>query len=142
MGDEIMVRPELIRLDPASRERVLRQIAAKGGYCGSCRATDFDVGDALYLGFCSSTRIQTRTWWPSRVVIPNAPCRERESCCGTRTFSHAPQTPMRRTSVAREARAGKPEPFDEAGQLVQFVTQRLKLRGIGLGQQTQCTVVR
>ncbi|BBZ39463.1 hypothetical protein [Mycobacterium conspicuum] len=51
MGDEIMVRPELIRLDPASRERVLRQIAAKGGYCGSCRATDFDVGDALYLGF-------------------------------------------------------------------------------------------
>lgn len=51
MGDEIMVRPELIRLDAASRERVLRQIAVKGGHCGSCHATDFDVGDALYLGF-------------------------------------------------------------------------------------------
>ena len=46
-----MVRPELVTLDSAACERVLEQIAAKGGYCECCGATDFDVGDALYLGF-------------------------------------------------------------------------------------------
>lgn len=46
-----MVRPELIGLDEAARQRVRRRIAAKGGYCGCCGATDFDVGDALFLGF-------------------------------------------------------------------------------------------
>jgi hypothetical protein len=51
MADETMVRPELVDLDSASRDRVLRQIAAKGGHCGRCAATDFDVGHALYLGF-------------------------------------------------------------------------------------------
>ena len=45
------VRPELISLVPAVRQRVLEQIAAKGGYCESCGATEFDVGRALYLGF-------------------------------------------------------------------------------------------
>jgi hypothetical protein len=45
------VRPELIALDRAARERVAEQIAAKGGCCESCGATEFDVGDALFLGF-------------------------------------------------------------------------------------------
>jgi hypothetical protein len=48
---DAMVRPELIALDPTARERVTEQIAAKGGYCECCGAKDFDVGDALYLGF-------------------------------------------------------------------------------------------
>jgi hypothetical protein len=51
MSAETMVRPELISLDATCRERVLQQIAAKGGHCGHCGATDFDVGDVLYLGF-------------------------------------------------------------------------------------------
>ena len=50
-ADDAMVRPELFGLDPASRERVLVQIAAKGGYCESCGEKDFDVGHALFLGF-------------------------------------------------------------------------------------------
>lgn len=45
------MRPELIALDPAACDRVRAQIAAKGGYCGCCGATDFDVGDALFMGF-------------------------------------------------------------------------------------------
>jgi hypothetical protein len=49
--DHAMVRPELISLVPADRDRVLQQVAAKGGYCQSCGATDFEVGHALYLGF-------------------------------------------------------------------------------------------
>ncbi len=44
-------RPELVELYSASRERVLEQIAAKGGHCEACGATDFAVGDALYMGF-------------------------------------------------------------------------------------------
>lgn len=51
MTDDAMVRPELISLEPAARQRVLQQVTAKGGHCESCGATDFDVGDALYLGF-------------------------------------------------------------------------------------------
>jgi hypothetical protein len=50
-ADDAIVRPELFALDPASRERVLEQIAAKGGYCESCGEKNFDVGDALFLGF-------------------------------------------------------------------------------------------
>lgn len=49
--DDTLVRPELIALYPAARERVSAQIAAKGGHCECCGAKDFDVGDALYLGF-------------------------------------------------------------------------------------------
>jgi hypothetical protein len=48
---DTMVRPELIALDQTARERVSDQVAAKGGHCESCGATEFDVGDALYLGF-------------------------------------------------------------------------------------------
>jgi hypothetical protein len=49
--DEQLVRPELVRLDSDSRERVLQQVAAKGGHCECCGAVDFNVGEALYLGF-------------------------------------------------------------------------------------------
>jgi hypothetical protein len=45
------VRPELISLDPADRDRVLGLAVARGGHCESCGGTDFDVGHALYLGF-------------------------------------------------------------------------------------------
>ena len=46
-----MVRPELINLIPADRDRVLEHLAAKGGHCEGCGAIDFTVGHALYLGF-------------------------------------------------------------------------------------------
>lgn len=45
------VRPELISLDAVAHHRVLEQLAAKGGHCEACGATDFAVGDALYLGY-------------------------------------------------------------------------------------------
>jgi hypothetical protein len=48
---DTMVRPELVSLDPADCDRVLAQVAAKGGHCETCGATDFEVGHALYLGF-------------------------------------------------------------------------------------------
>lgn len=51
MTEPAMVRPELIGLEPAARERVLAQVAAKGGRCEGCGGTDFTVGHALYLGF-------------------------------------------------------------------------------------------
>ncbi|BBZ49047.1 hypothetical protein H7H82_22125 [Mycobacterium heidelbergense] len=50
-ADDAMARPELIALDPTARGRVQAQIAAKGGHCERCGAKDFDVGDALFLGF-------------------------------------------------------------------------------------------
>lgn len=48
---EPQVRPELVSLNVAEREAVLKQLSAKGGQCEACGATEFDVGDALYLGF-------------------------------------------------------------------------------------------
>jgi len=51
MTDDALVRPELIDLNPAARQRVLAHISAKGGHCERCGGTDFDVGHALYLGF-------------------------------------------------------------------------------------------
>ncbi len=51
MNDDTMVRPELTTLGPTARRRVSEQIAAKGGHCECCGATEFDVGDALFLGF-------------------------------------------------------------------------------------------
>lgn len=44
-------RPELISLDPAARDRVTELIAAKGGYCEACGATEFAIGDAMIMGF-------------------------------------------------------------------------------------------
>ena len=46
-----MVRPELISLKPSDCDRVLAQVAAKGGHCETCGATDFNIGHALYLGY-------------------------------------------------------------------------------------------
>jgi hypothetical protein len=51
MTDDAMVRPELVRLQSVEREKVMEEVAAKGGHCESCGGTDFEVGDALYLGF-------------------------------------------------------------------------------------------
>ncbi|SOX52673.1 hypothetical protein MAAFP003_1340 [Mycobacterium ahvazicum] len=48
---EVMVRPELLTLDRAARDRVLARVAQQGGHCGCCGAREFDVGDALFLGF-------------------------------------------------------------------------------------------
>jgi hypothetical protein len=45
------VRPELIDLNSAARQRVLENVSAKGGHCEQCGGTDFDVGHALYLGY-------------------------------------------------------------------------------------------
>jgi hypothetical protein len=50
-ADDGMVRPELISLVPADRDRVAAQVTAKGGHCEGCGQTDFEVGHALYLGF-------------------------------------------------------------------------------------------
>jgi len=44
-------RPELMALTVRAARRVIEQIRAKGGHCGSCGATDFEVGAALPLGF-------------------------------------------------------------------------------------------
>ena len=49
--DGVGSRPELIGLDTVAHHRVLEQIAAKGGHCEACGATDFAVGEALYLGY-------------------------------------------------------------------------------------------
>jgi hypothetical protein len=51
MPDDVNVRPELVSLNLAERECVLKQVAAKGGHCEGCGGTDFQVGHALYLGF-------------------------------------------------------------------------------------------
>lgn len=50
MRDGAEVRPELIRLGAASRARI-RDIAANHHRCHNCGGTEFEVGDALYLGF-------------------------------------------------------------------------------------------
>jgi hypothetical protein len=49
--EKVAVRPELISLVPVDRDRVVEQVAAKGGHCENCDGTDFEVGHALYLGF-------------------------------------------------------------------------------------------
>jgi hypothetical protein len=51
MNSDVMVRPELIHLDEDARDRVLEQVAVKGGHCEGCGDTHFNVGGALYLGF-------------------------------------------------------------------------------------------
>ena len=48
---DMAARPELIGLDSHARERVQEQIAAKGGYCEACGATEFAVGHAMIMGF-------------------------------------------------------------------------------------------
>jgi hypothetical protein len=50
-SDGALVRPELVSLGPAAKERVRAEIEVQGGYCESCGAKDFDIGRVLYLGF-------------------------------------------------------------------------------------------
>lgn len=50
MADDVLTRPEIIRLGPETRNRI-RNVAAQRIRCGSCGGTDFEIGDALYLGF-------------------------------------------------------------------------------------------
>ncbi len=50
-NNDAKVRPELISLVPADRDRVLGLVAAKGGHCERCGGTDLEVGHALYLGY-------------------------------------------------------------------------------------------
>lgn len=45
------IRPELMALAAAERDAVAAQVHAKGGYCAACAGTEFNIGDALYLGF-------------------------------------------------------------------------------------------
>lgn len=44
-------RPETTVLSGAERDRVARQVRRRRGTCGGCGRADFDIGDALYLGF-------------------------------------------------------------------------------------------
>ena len=44
-------RPELISLDAAARDRVTELIAAKGGHCEACGASEFAIGGAMSMGF-------------------------------------------------------------------------------------------
>ena len=50
-GDDAEVRPELASLVPVDRDRVAELVAARGGRCACCGATDFEIGHALYLGY-------------------------------------------------------------------------------------------
>ncbi|MFI7193758.1 hypothetical protein ACIBQ0_28865 [Nocardia nova] len=44
-------RPENIELTERQRDRVLAYLDRRRAHCPACGATDFRVGDALYLGF-------------------------------------------------------------------------------------------
>ena len=49
--DDPLVRPELIHLNSAARQRVIENVSVKGGHCERCGATEFDVGHAMHLGY-------------------------------------------------------------------------------------------
>lgn len=44
-------RPELTALTDKQKHRVARQVRTRRGTCSGCRGRDFDIGDALHLGF-------------------------------------------------------------------------------------------
>ncbi len=46
-----MIINENIELDGNQKRRVLEKVEERGFTCGSCGSKDFEVGDALYLGF-------------------------------------------------------------------------------------------
>ena len=46
-----MFRPENQVLDENQRRRVLEKVRERGLRCGNCGSEDFEVGEALYLGF-------------------------------------------------------------------------------------------
>ena len=46
-----MIRPEIEDLNANQKRSVLKRVEERGFTCGSCGSTDFQVGEALYLGF-------------------------------------------------------------------------------------------
>ena len=46
-----MARPENKELDENQKRRVLEKVREQDFACGSCSSNDFEVGEALYLGF-------------------------------------------------------------------------------------------
>ncbi len=46
-----MIIGENKALDENQKRRVLEKVGEKGFICGSCGSGDFEVGEALYLGF-------------------------------------------------------------------------------------------
>lgn len=46
-----MIRDENESLDEEQKKRVLEKAAERSIDCGSCGSKDFEVGEALYLGF-------------------------------------------------------------------------------------------
>jgi hypothetical protein len=51
MDVTVTTRTELIPLTGEQRERVLEQVRRRHWTCPHCGGVEFDVGDALYLGF-------------------------------------------------------------------------------------------
>ena len=56
-------RPGWSVLNPMPVNGFCSRSPPKAGTAKAVAATDFDVGHALYLGFFSSTRTTTPTWW-------------------------------------------------------------------------------
>ena len=46
-----MIRPENTVLHETQKRRVLERVGERGFACGGCGSQDFEVGEALYLGF-------------------------------------------------------------------------------------------
>jgi hypothetical protein len=46
-----MIISENIELSEEQKRRVLAKVKERGVTCGSCGSDDFEVGEALYLGF-------------------------------------------------------------------------------------------
>ena len=63
MADDVMVRPELISLEPADRQRVLQQVTAKGGHCEAVAQPTSRSAMRFTSAFCFLTRMTTHTWW-------------------------------------------------------------------------------
>lgn len=47
----MMIRPENTVLNEEQKQRVLDKVRERGITCGSCGPGEFEVGEALYLGF-------------------------------------------------------------------------------------------
>lgn len=46
-----MIRPENKELNESQKQRVIEKVRERGFACRSCHSEDFEVGEALYLGF-------------------------------------------------------------------------------------------
>nr|WP_234825610.1 hypothetical protein [Mycolicibacter senuensis] len=51
MATDTAARPELIDMEAVARQRVADLVRVRGGHCAACGGTEFEVGQALYLGF-------------------------------------------------------------------------------------------